>query len=203
MIPLEQAVGGNVSRETSSKLELLAQLLVAENRLQNIISPKSEADLWRRHIIDSAQLLRLVPAGQSWSDVGSGPGLPGLVLAVIDTGTKVLIEPRRRRAEFLERAIATLGLSNAVVVPGKAAVAHRQTDVITARAVASPARLFELTSHLRNDATTYVLPCGRSAETELAEARNTWQGDFGLHSSLTSDEALILVARNVRRRGSK
>ncbi len=76
-----------------------------------------------------------------------------------------------------------------------------KTDVITARAVASPARLFEMTSHLRHASTTYVLPRGRNAESELAELRDTWQGEFKLHRSLTSDDASILVASKVRRKG--
>ena len=202
MKTLEKVVGRDVSRETLVRIERLTALLLAENQLHNIISKSSEPNIWERHILDSAQLLRFVPPGRSWSDVGTGPGLPGLVLAALDAGLKVMIEPRRLRVEFLLRTAADLELPNVAIVFGKASAATTGTDVITARAVATPAKLFEMTSHLRHAGTTYVLPRGRNAHSELAELRNTWQGDFGLHPSLTSDEASILVARNVRRRGN-
>ena len=198
---IAEAIGREVSRETSAKLEQFAELILSENSVQNLISKSSEADLWQRHILDSAQLLRFVDSSRSWSDVGTGPGLPGIVLAILDRGRKILIEPRRLRVEFLERAIAALKLNNVAIVLGKADKSSELCDVITARAVSAPGDLFAMTSHLRHAGTTYVLPRGRSGESELAEVRNTWQGEFRLHPSLTSDEASILVARNVRRKG--
>ena len=201
MTGVEEAIGRGVSRETLAKLKQFAELILAENALQNLISRASESNTWQRHILDSAQLLRFAEPERSWSDIGTGPGLPGIVLAILDQGRKILIEPRRRRVEFMERAIAALELKNAEIVLGKADKASALCDVITSRAVASPGALFAMTSHLRHAGTAYVLPRGRGAQSELAEVRNTWQGEFRLHPSLTSDEASILVARNVRRRG--
>ena len=198
---IAEAIGREVSRETLAKLEQFADLMLLGNAAQNLISKSSEADIWQRHILDSAQLLRFVDPSRSWSDIGAGPGLPGIVLAILDRGPKILIEPRRLRVEFLERAIAALKLNNVMIVLGKADKSSELCDVITARAVSSPGDLFAMTSHLRHAGTTYVLPRGRSAQSELAKVRNTWQGEFRLHPSLTSDEASILVARNVRRRG--
>ena len=195
------AIGRDVSRETLAKLDQFADLILSENTAQNLISKSSEADLWRRHILDSAQLLRFADPALCWSDIGTGAGLPGIVLAILDRGRKILIEPRRLRVEFLTRAIAALKLNNVTIVLGKADKSSELCDVITARAVSSPGDLFAMTSHLRHAGTTYVLPRGRGAQSELAEVRNTWQGEFRLHPSLTSDEASILVARNVRRRG--
>lgn len=191
-----------VSRETIAKLERLCEMLLEENQRQNLISRASADDIWSRHILDSAQLLDFADKGRSWSDVGTGPGLPGLVLAILDEGPKLLIEPRRLRVEFMQRVTAELGLANVEIILGKASAATVRTDVITARAVASPSRLFDMTSHLRHASTTYVLPRGRNVQSELAEVRNTWQGEVKLHRSLTSDEASIMVASNVRRRGS-
>ena len=201
MIGVSEAIDRDVSRETLAKLEQFADLIRSENATQNLISKNSETELWRRHILDSAQLLRFADPAQSWSDIGTGPGLPGIVLAILDRGRKILIEPRRLRVEFLERAIAALKLDNIAIVLGKADKSNEPCDVITARAVSSPGSLFAMTSHLRHAGTTYVLPRGRRAQSELAEVRNTWQGEFRLHPSLTSDEASILVARNVRRKG--
>ena len=203
MNAISSAVGRIVSRETTETLERYASLLLKENSSQNLVSKTSESDIWQRHIVDSAQLLRFGTPGLSWTDIGTGPGLPGIVLAILEEGKVILVEPRRRRVEFLVAVVSALSLSNVRIVHGRTEAARSKSDVITARAVASPAQLFTMSSHLRHAGTTYVLPRGRGAESELAELENTWQGEFTLHRSLTSEDALILVARNVRRRGPR
>lgn len=203
MTSIEAVTGRIVSRGTVQNLVAFGTMLADENDTQNLISKASVSDLWTRHILDSAQLLRFAERGLSWTDVGTGPGLPGIVLAILDASPMVLIEPRRKRVEFLTRVKTTLSLAHVEIVLGKAPVSRTKTDFITARAVAAPSALFEMSSHLRHAGTTYVLPRGRSAQSELAEVKNSWQGEFTLHRSLTSDDASILVARNVRRRGQR
>ena len=203
MNDISSVIGRDVSRETYEDLKRFAELLLNENSKQNLVSKASELGLWNRHIVDSAQLLRFASPGQSWTDIGTGPGLPGMVLAILDPGKMVLVEPRRRRVEFLETVASAFRLANVKIVHGKSDATRSKTDFVTARAVASPGELFAMSSHLRHAGTTYVLPRGRSAQSELAELENTWQGEFTLHRSLTSDDASILVARNVRRRGPR
>ena len=95
---LEQVTGRPVSRETVERLETYIRLLMDENQRQNLISSGTLPQLWERHIIDSAQLVRFEPRdGASWVDVGSGAGLPGVVIACIVSGPVVLLEPRRLR----------------------------------------------------------------------------------------------------------
>src|SRR5205823_5359670 len=130
---LEQAAARPVSRETFDRLRMYAQLLKSESRRQNLVSASTLAHLWQRHILDSAQLVRFEPhANASWVDVGSGAGLPGLVVACLIKGPITLVEPRRLRAEFLRNAVAALGLRAAV----ECAKIERITgkfDVITGR----------------------------------------------------------------------
>ena len=196
-------LGQDVSRETSAKFERFAKMLVAENRVQNLISKSTEADLWNRHFADAAQLTAFVPERATWIDIGSGAGLPGLVIAILTGAPVTLVEPRRLRAEFLSRAAAALGLANVIVMQAKGeAVPRARYGVITARAVASVDRLFAMTAHLSHGGTMWVLPKGRSAQSELDEARKSWQGMFRLELSRTDPEARILIASGVRRRGS-
>ena len=127
-----------------------------------------------------------------------------MVIAILTAGPVTLAEPRRLRAEFLHRATAELGLAERVTV--RAAKAERLTgkfDVITARAVGSLANLLGISQHLSTDKTMWVLPKGKSAQSELDEARQAWQGEFRLEPSATSGEAAILVAAGVRRKGRK
>src|SRR5262249_54865598 len=117
---LEQVVGGPVSRETFEKLKTYSALLKEESSRQNLVSASTLDQLWDRHILDSAQLVRFEPhLGSSWADVGSGAGLPGIVIAILVEGPVLLIEPRRLRAEFLHKLCASLEL-NATVHAGKA-----------------------------------------------------------------------------------
>lgn len=195
---LSDEVGFDVPRETIEKLRSYLTLLIEQNKEQNLISRATVQDAWQRHIIDSAQLLTHAPSGQRrWLDVGSGAGLPGIVLAVLLDSPVALVEPRRLRADFLQHCIAELGLGNAVVLPTKVEKVGGHYDVITARAVAPVAQLFASASHLAHRDTRWILPKGRSAAKELAEAQASWQGRFSLKPSVTADDAMILVADGV------
>ena len=184
-------------------LERYVGLLLAENERQNLVARSTVDEIWQRHIADSAQLVRFAPRiDSSWLDIGSGAGLPGMVVAILTKGLIVLAEPRKLRADFLCSAAAELGLAERVTVrTDKAERLTGKFDVITARAVASLDVLLRISQHLSTDKTIWVLPKGKSAQSELDEARRSWQGDFRLETSLTSGEATILVAAEVRRKG--
>lgn len=195
-------LSANVSRETIVKLARFRDLLLAENEHQNLIAAPSIAQSWARHIVDSVQLARLAPHVHDWLDIGSGPGLPGMPLAIVAGVPVRLIEPRRRRVEFLRRAVGDLGLDKVTVLDGVVEqLAGPVAHAITARAVAALPKLFALAHHLAARSTIWVLPKGKSAETELESARAEWQGEFQLVASVTDPTSRIVVARNVRRRG--
>lgn len=198
---LEDIVGAGVSRETQQRLKRYCDLLVEENARQNLIARSTVDDLWGRHILDSAQLVPLAKSGAKWVDLGSGPGLPGIVVAILTEGPMTLVEPRRLRIEFLSRVVAELGLSHVEVVQAKAQGATGKFDVITARAVAKAAELFGISRHLAHNSTRYLLMKGRSAQSELEALRASWQGRFSLVPSRTDPDAAILVADDVRWKG--
>ena len=188
----------NVSRETLEKIETYAALLREENQRQNLISASTLDQLWERHILDSAQLVRFEPRPRaSWVDIGSGAGLPGIVIACLVEGPVTLIEPRRLRAEFLHRVAESLQL-NVSVFLGKAERAQGAYDVITARAVADLCKLLKISAHLSTRKSRWLLPKGRSAERELAEAQQAWQGAFHVERSATDPESRIVVCTGVR-----
>ena len=191
----------NVSRETSARLAHYKSMVIDENQRQNLISPNSLAEFDTRHLEDAVQLAGLGKPG-SWCDVGSGAGIPGIVIALITGAPMTLIEPRRLRADFLRRAVGELGL-HADVYELKAERVPAHFDNITARAVAELSKLFAITEHLAQRGTRWILPKGRSAQKELDAAQQSWQGAFTLVESRTGDAALIVVAEGVRRRGKR
>ena len=195
-------IGLDVPRETFRRIEQFAALLIAENERHNLVARSTIPDLWQRHIADAAQLPAFAPARGSWLDIGSGAGLPGVVIAILTGAPMLLVEPRRLRADFLRRTADTLDLGpNVAVIQSKIeTVRHLPVDIITARAVASIDRLFAIAGHLSHKGTIWILPKGKSAKSELDEARRTWQGDFRLEPSRTDPDAQILIASRVRRR---
>ena len=202
---LAEVSGCTVSRETFELLERYAALLRDEAQRQNLVSKSTLEVLWERHILDSAQLVRFEPReGASWVDIGSGAGLPGIVVAALVSGPVTLAEPRRLRAEFLERAVAELGLGGRVsVVAGKADQVQGRFDVITARAVAPLDRLLGISTHLSTGKTLWVLPKGRTAQSELAEASRSWHCETTSVPSCTDPDSAVLLLRHVKAKGGR
>jgi len=193
-------VGANfdVPRETLAKLDRYAEAVAGEQRGQNLVSAATLPHFWSRHIVDSAQLIKLAGAG-GWLDIGSGAGLPGIVVAILTGAPMVLVEPRPLRATFLARMVTELELRLCTVAMMPIArVATQRFDVITARALAPLPKLVAMASRFADLSTIWVLPKGRSAQSELASLPRAWQGDWMEVSSITDPTSGILVGRGVR-----
>lgn len=137
-----------------------------------LIGPLEPARLWSRHIVNSGLLAEFVPAGASVADVGSGAGLPGLVLAAARPDTSVtLIEPMERRCAWLEQERARLGLENVVVERARAEdAAPGRFDVVTARAVGALSGLLPITTPLARPGGRLALLKGAAVDAELEKA---------------------------------
>jgi 16S rRNA (guanine527-N7)-methyltransferase len=197
---LEQVLGRDVSRETLDRLSLFQSMLREESARQNLVSRGTLDELWERHVVDSAQLVRFDPKpGASWVDIGSGAGLPGVVVACLVEGSVTMVEPRRLRADFLHRINESLSLG-ANVVCAKAEQVRGAYDVITARAVANLDKLLKISAHLSTRKSLWVLPKGRNAQSEVEAASRTWQGKFHVEPSLTDVDSGIVVATEVKAR---
>lgn len=199
----------DVSRETWEQLERFVALLLAEMEHQNLIAESTRDHVWARHIVDSAQLIRLVPPAAPgkngalpiWADLGAGAGLPGIVIAILSGYETVMIEMRRKRIDFLESVIADLGVAHARVIGGKVESAGlpRSASVISARAYAPMERLLETAWHLSGRTTVWVLPKGQNFQNELAIATTLWQSEAQVEPSLTAPDSAILMLRHVRK----
>lgn len=185
-----------VSRET--KLGELVELLRQGATSQNLIAPSTVEQIWARHILDSAQLTQHAPEKGEWLDIGSGAGLPGLVLAILRQQRIELVEPRRLRTAFLENTASQLGLDHVSIVTAKVERTSGTVAIITARAVASLDQLFRIAWHRSDSSTIWLLPKGRNAQSELEAARVSWQGSFHVEQSVTAPDSLIIVAQGVR-----
>ncbi|HEX8571973.1 MAG TPA: 16S rRNA (guanine(527)-N(7))-methyltransferase RsmG [Allosphingosinicella sp.] len=193
----------DVPRETSDRLDAFVALLSEENERQNLISRTSFADIWQRHIFDSAQLIAFAPpTAGSWLDLGTGAGFPGLLVPLFHPAKVTLVESRRLRVDFLRTAASVLGIAQRIEILGSRleSVPARPVDVISARAFAPLPRLLDLAERFSTSGTVWILPKGRNAKSELDAARTSWQGDFRIEPSLTDADAGIVVATRVRRK---
>jgi 16S rRNA (guanine527-N7)-methyltransferase len=169
-----------------------AELLAGPGVERGLVGPRETTRLWDRHLINCAAVAELVPWASSLIDLGSGAGLPGVVLAMLLPDSQVvLLEPLARRAAFLEECVRTLGLRNAAVRRGRAEeVAGQLTaDVVTARAVAPMERLAPLALGLVRPGGLVLAIKGAAAAEELAQAEPV------LHRLHVQDAAVVEAGR--------
>lgn len=185
------------------RLDRFAALLIDENQSQNLVAPASIPHMWVRHLLDSAQLMLHTADVGHWVDIGTGAGLPGIIVASVRDGPVTMIEPRRRRADFLRDVVDALGLRNAVVIQASAQSAKvAPASVVSARAVAGIDALFDMSRGFTLAATTYILPRGRIGDEEVVSIASRWHGVFHVEQSITSAGSMILVATGVAPRCS-
>ena len=187
-----------------ARLDRFAALLAAENERQNLVSGASLQTVWQRHFADSLQLLDHVSRGTEdlsdtgpWLDLGSGAGIPGLVLACAQPQTTILlVESRKRRIDWLARAAGELGLANCRVMGARLETVETvPARVITARAFAPLGKLLQLSARFSTRDTTWLLPKGRSAAQELAEQPTAVRMMFHVEQSHTDAEGGILIGQ--------
>lgn len=161
--------------------ERYTELLATEGVLRGLIGPREAPRLWERHVLNSAVLGEAVPDGASVCDIGTGAGLPGLVLAIARPDlTVTLVEPLLRRTTFLDEVVSELGLSQVSVVRGRAEDLHGTAtyDVVTSRAVAPLERLLGWSMPLVAPSGATIAMKGRSIHEEIEKAHgflSTWR----------------------------
>jgi len=190
----------DVSRETE-RLAVYAGLLRKWNPTINLISPSTVNQIESRHIADSLHLATVAKAASgSWADLGSGGGLPGLVLAIMRPDLEVsLLESDQRKAAFLRSAIRELGLQRARVLPRRIESLERlAAENISARALAPlPQLMAYVDRHLSPSGTAWLMK-GRNWKTEVSQARQDWIFDLKTHPSATDPDAAILEITGIR-----
>jgi 16S rRNA (guanine527-N7)-methyltransferase len=189
------------SPETAARLAAYRDLLLRWNTRINLISVETAGEIDQRHIADCAQLQPLLPPAGPIADIGSGAGLPGLVLAIIQPEREVhLVESDKRKAAFLVEAGAQLKLPMVRIHACRAENAKLPPlSAITARALAPLATLLPYADKFLAPGGIAVFPKGKTAEKELTEAALGWHFICERFPSATNPEATILRLSNIRR----
>ena len=193
-----------VSRETRALLETYVAELRRWQRVTNLVGPATLQQVWSRHIADSLQLSGLA-AGRTWVDLGTGAGLPGLIIALADPGRLVhLVESDARKCAFLHEVVRRTGAS-ATIHRGRIETIIDGLDprpaVVTARALAPLSILLGFSETLLRTGAIGLFPKGRDYADELTEARKSWRFSVDILPSQTDSAARILRVYDLARVG--
>lgn len=195
----------DVSRETFDHLLRYQALLEKWNKAINLVAPSTISSVWKRHILDSAQLFMLSdPAATDWCDFGSGAGFPGLVIAILAREhrpdlTVTLIESDRRKATFLREVIRETGCA-ATVSTARAEAYEGRASILSARGFANLSATLDMALPVLTPDGVALLHKGVKHEQELTQAREIWHMESVKHISQIDPDSVILELSNIRRK---
>ena len=203
----DEMFGKNVSRETYDKLRAYEALIRKWNPSINLVAKSTLSDVWNRHIIDSAQvyIAALGEKSSIWTDIGSGGGLPGIVIATLAQGEDqqpnvTMVESDKRKSVFLRTAIRELGLLSAKVINKRIESAQIPiSDIVSARALAPITDLFMLSQGFSDHNTTFLFQKGKNWVSEIEIAQNHWSFEYDTIKSETDSNAVLLKIRGLSR----
>jgi 16S rRNA (guanine527-N7)-methyltransferase len=185
-----------VSRETRDQLEALVHTLGRWQKAINLVGKGTLEDIWIRHVLDSAQLLPLIPKGaRHLADLGSGGGFPGLVLAALRPELQVtMIESDARKGAFLGEAGRRMGLKTPpkIVISRIEAAPSTGADVVTARALAPLGQLLVWAAPHRADTAICLFHKGKGWQAEVTDAKKDWDLEAQPFSSVTDRDSVLL-----------
>jgi 16S rRNA (guanine527-N7)-methyltransferase len=198
----------DVSRETLDRLAIYEALLRQWQKAVNLVAPSTLDAVWHRHFADSAQIVRLAPRARSWTDLGSGAGFPGLVVAILlaegasDPARIALIESDSRKCAFLREVARNTGITVDILSTRiEQAATHtnlESPEVVSARALAPLDRLLGLAAPLFTPSTVGVFLKGRDAAAEVETAAKAWTFAVEMIPSLTEASGRVVVVRNLQ-----
>ncbi|QHI96257.1 16S rRNA (guanine(527)-N(7))-methyltransferase RsmG [Aristophania vespae] len=188
-----------VSRETKEKLDIFSQLLQQWNNKINLVSPHDIASLWQRHIEDSLQLVPHITPDSTITDLGSGGGFPGLIIAIATGNPVTLIESDQRKAAFLREANRLCGAKATIMAKRIEDVTLAPSDIITARALAPLKTLLGWAYPLLKENGFCLFLKGQKTSEELTNAANDWQINYETFPSVTARDGVLLKISEIRR----
>ncbi len=188
---------GNVPNDTMDKLEIYLELLRKWQKAINLVGPKSLDDAWRRHILDSAQLVPEIETGKLVADLGSGAGLPGLVIAIMTDADVHLVESDQRKATFIREVARETNTDVQVHVARIEDLQPLNAHIITARALAPLPRLLPwVYRHLAAGGKSLLMK-GGDVDEELTKCTKQWTMQTVRKSSISDVSGTILVINDL------
>lgn len=194
----------NVSRESLGRLEAYVELLLTWQKRVNLIGPTTVENIWERHIADSLQVMPLMPKNtEVVAELGSGAGLPGLVLAIAGGFEAHLFESNGKKAAFLREAIrqtrTKATVHNARLETLKQGFAVPKARCVVARALAPLPLLLDYAEPFLSTGAMGLFHKGQDVDLELTQATKYWKLNYSKHPSVCDSRGVILEIREAVR----
>ena len=196
-----------VSRETINSLEIFEKMLIEENKKLNLIGKSTEKDIWKRHFLDSYQVLDLIEENDKIvMDLGSGAGFPGIIVALGIKDKKMpvkvnLLEKSRKKSSFLKRAIHKLKINVEVINENAAEEGFKlKENVFMARAFKPLEEILKLIHKKAENWKKILIFQGKNGSKELLRSSKTWDIKYKQRQSITNNDSLILEIKGLKKK---
>ena len=189
-------------RDKVEKLEIFHDELIKQNKKYNFISSRTEDEVWHRHILDSAQIIKFIQFSdhKSLSDLGSGAGFPGLVLAIYNKNSKFHVKLHEKspvKCDFL-RKLAKLIDINVNVIPGNCLTHQINSDYIVCRAFKKLPEILRISREIANKPHKLIILKGKNAQEEIKSASHEMNFEYKLENSITDKESKIILCNVIK-----
>jgi len=190
----------NLQKEEIKKIDIYIRELKKHNATTNLVGASTLLNPWERHICDSLQIMSVIKnKNKTILDMGTGAGLPGVVLSIIGYNHVTMVDSKIKKTNFVEHALKLLNLKGAVVNSRLENLKKQNFDYITSRALSSLNNLFNYSLLFSNKNTTLVFLKGRNVNNEIIEAKKNFSFDFKIFKSKTSGDGNLITINKLKK----
>ena len=190
----------NISSNQEKLLDTYILNLKKYNKHTNLVGSSTLEDPWKRHILDCLQILpTLNNYNCSILDMGTGAGLPGLILSIMGCQNVTLIDSNNKKTKFLEKMKIEMNLKVKIILDRVENEENKKYDIITSRALANLSKLFTYSHNFLKKNTVLIFLKGKSVNDEILDATKIWQFEYKKHTSLSDRQGNLLVIRNLKK----
>ena len=191
----------NISSNQEKLLDTYILNLKKYNKHTNLVGSSTLEDPWKRHILDCLQILpTLNNYNYSILDMGTGAGLPGLILSIMGCQNVTLIDSNNKKTKFLEKMKIEMNLKVKIILDRVENEENKKYDIITSRALANLSKLFTYSHNFLKKNTVLIFLKGKTVNEEISDATKTWKFKYKKHVSLSDKEGSLLVIRNLKKK---
>ena len=188
-----------LNKGTVVKLDQYLNLLKEHNSHTNIVGKSTLINPWRSHILDSLQISKLIShKNLSIVDIGTGAGLPGMILSIFGYTNITLVDSNNKKINFLENTKKDLSLNTNIISTRIENINNKQYDVITSRALAKLDKLFSYSQKFLKKNSILIFLKGKTVNEELANAKKNWIFSFKKYNSLSDERGSVLKINNIK-----
>ena len=189
-----------ITKTQKQALDKFTNILKEKNKLTNLVGGSTLINPWRSHILDSLQILSFIKnKEQSILDMGTGAGLPGIILSILGYKKITLVDSNGKKIKFLNQIKETMGLNVDIILNRLENLNNIKFDIITSRALAKLDKLIFYSQKFLKKNTVLIFLKGKTVNDELKEASKKWKFQYEKHQSLSDPRGCVLILKKIQK----